>query len=47
MAAGILIGRFLPGVPAFPEKFEYAQISMPIAVLIRIMICPMMMKVDF
>ena len=47
MAAGILIGRFLPGVPAFLERFEYAQVSMPIAVLIWIMIYPMMMKVDF
>lgn len=47
MAAGILIGKFLPGVPAFLGKFEYAQVSMPIAVLIWIMIYPMMMKVDF
>ena len=47
MAAGILIGRYLPGVPDFLGKFEYAQISIPIAVLIWIMIYPMMMKVDF
>jgi ACR3 family arsenite transporter len=47
MAAGILIGRFLPGVPDFLGRFEYAQISIPIAVLIWIMIYPMMMKVDF
>lgn len=47
MAAGILIGRFLPGIPDFLEKFEYAEISMPIAILIWIMIYPMMMKVDF
>ena len=47
MAAGIFIGRFLPEIPAFLEKFEYAQISMPIAILIWIMIYPMMMKVDF
>lgn len=47
MAAGILIGKFLPGVPTFLEKFKYAQISIPIAILIWIMIYPMMMKVDF
>lgn len=47
MAAGILIGKFLPGIPNFLEKFEYAEISMPIAILIWIMIYPMMMKVDF
>lgn len=47
MAAGILLGRFLPGVPSFLGKFEYAHISLPIAILIWIMIYPMMMKVDF
>lgn len=47
MAVGILIGRYLPGVPAFLGEFEYAQISIPIAILIWIMIYPMMMKVDF
>lgn len=47
MAVGILIGKFLPAVPDFLGRFEYAQISIPIAVLIWIMIYPMMMKVDF
>lgn len=47
MIAGILIGKYLPGVPAFLGKFEYAKVSMPIAVLIWLMIYPMMLKVDF
>ncbi len=47
MIAGVLIGRFLPGVPAFLGRFEYEQVSIPIAVLIWLMIYPMMMKVDF
>lgn len=47
MAAGILIGRYLSGVPDVLGLFEYAQISIPIAVLIWVMIYPMMMKVDF
>ena len=47
MAAGILIGQFLPGIPAFLARFEYAQVSIPIAVLIWLMIYPMMLKVDF
>ena len=47
MAAGILIGQFLPGIPAFLGRFEYANVSVPIAILIWIMIYPMMMKVDF
>ena len=47
MVAGVLIGRFLPGIPAFLGKFEYAGVSIPIAVLIWLMIYPMMLKVDF
>lgn len=47
MAAGILIGQFLPGIPAFLEKIQFAQQNIPIAVLIWIMIYPMMMKIDF
>jgi ACR3 family arsenite transporter len=47
MIAGILIGKFLPAVPEFLGKLEYAQVSIPIAVLIWLMIYPMMMKVDF
>lgn len=47
MVAGILIGKYLPGIPAFLGKFEYARVSIPIAILIWLMIYPMMMKVDF
>lgn len=47
MAVGILIGKFLPAIPAFLGRFEYAQVSIPIAILIWLMIFPMMLKVDF
>ena len=47
MVAGVLIGRFLPGIPAFLGRFEYANVSIPIAILIWLMIYPMMLKVDF
>ncbi len=47
MVAGVLIGRFLPGIPAFLGQFEYANVSIPIAILIWLMIYPMMLKVDF
>ncbi|MDK2808374.1 MAG: arsenite transporter [Clostridiales bacterium] len=47
MVAGVLIGKFLPAIPQFLGKFEYANVSIPIAVLIWIMIYPMMLKVDF
>lgn len=47
MFAGVAIGAFLPEVPRFLAKFEYAHVSIPIAILIWLMIYPMMMKVDF
>ena len=47
MVVGVLIGKYLPAIPEFFGKFEYANVSIPTAVLIWIMIYPMMMKVDF
>lgn len=47
MIVGVLIGKFVPAVPTFLAKFEYANVSIPIAFLIWLMIYPMMMKVDF
>jgi ACR3 family arsenite transporter len=44
---GVLIGRFLPFIPNFLSKFEYANVSIPIAILIWMMIFPMMLKIDF
>lgn len=47
MVVGVLIGKFLPVIPNFFDRFEYAEVSIPTAILIWIMIYPMMMKVDF
>ncbi len=47
IVAGVLIGKFIPSFPAFLSRFEYAQVSLPIAVLIWLMIYPMMLKIDF
>jgi ACR3 family arsenite transporter len=47
MAAGVLIGVYLPGIPDFLSRFEYANVSIPVAILIWLMIYPMMLKVDF
>lgn len=47
MIVGVLLGRFIPALPALLAKFEYARISIPMAILIWIMIYPMMLKVDF
>ncbi len=45
--AGIAIGKFLPFIPETLGKYEYANVSIPIAILIWIMIFPMMLKIDF
>lgn len=34
MVIGILIGEYLPGIPAFLNQFEYAKVSVPMAILI-------------
>lgn len=47
MVIGVLIGKFLPSIPAFLNQFEYAKVSIPMAILIWLMIYPMMLKVDF
>ena len=47
IAAGILIGQYIPYVPATLHQFEYANVSIPVAILIWLMIFPMMLKVDF
>lgn len=47
MVVGVLIGKFIPAIPSFLGQFEYAKVSIPIAILIWLMIYPMMMKVDF
>ncbi|HAP57629.1 MAG: ACR3 family arsenite efflux transporter [Sphaerochaeta sp.] len=47
MAAGVLIGVYLPQIPHFLSRFEYANVSIPVAILIWLMIYPMMLKVDF
>lgn len=47
MIIGVSIGHFFSMIPDMLNKFEYAGISIPMAVLIWIMIYPMMIKVDF
>jgi ACR3 family arsenite transporter len=47
MGLGVLIGVFVPQIPAFLGKFEYQNVSLPIAILIWLMIYPMMLKIDF
>lgn len=44
---GVALGQLLPVVPETLSKFEYAQVSIPVAILIWMMIYPMMLKIDF
>jgi arsenite transporter len=44
---GVAIGVIFPQVPDLLGKMEYANVSIPVAVLIWLMIYPMMLKVDF
>lgn len=44
---GIAVGQLLPIIPETLGKWEYANVSIPIVVLIWLMIYPMMLKVDF
>ncbi len=47
IVAGVAIGQWLPAVPETLARFEYAQVSLPVAVLIWAMIFPMMVQIDF
>ncbi len=45
--AGVIIGRIWPAFPNTLSQWEYAQVSIPVAVLIWFMIYPMMVEIDF
>lgn len=47
IAIGIGIGKWLPAIPMTLGKFEYYNVSLPVAILIWLMIYPMMLKIDF
>lgn len=47
IVVGVLIGVYLPQIPETLDKFTYAQVSIPVAILIWLMIYPMMLKIDF
>ncbi|WIV10460.1 ACR3 family arsenite efflux transporter [Proteiniborus sp. MB09-C3] len=47
MIIGVFIGVYRPSIPEFLSRFEYASVSIPVAILIWLMIYPMMLKVDF
>lgn len=47
IVAGVAIGQLIPAFPQTLSRFEYAQVSIPVAILIWLMIYPMMLKIDF
>nr|WP_163502527.1 ACR3 family arsenite efflux transporter [Halomonas socia] len=47
IVAGILLGQFAPAMPEALSRFEVAQVSIPVAILIWAMIFPMMLQIDF
>lgn len=47
MVIGVLLGHFASAISEFLNQFEYAKVSIPMAILIWVMIYPMMLKVDF
>jgi arsenite transporter len=47
MVAGVALGQLLPAVPETLSRFTYAQVNIPVAILIWLMIYPMMVQVDF
>jgi len=46
IAAGIVLGHFLPGFFQGLGRIEVARINLPVAVLIWLMIIPMLLKID-
>jgi arsenite transporter len=47
IAAGVALGQWWPALPATLQRFTYAEVSIPIAILIWLMIFPMMLQIDF
>ena len=43
---GVAIGQWIPAVPDTLAEFEYASVSIPVAILIWAMILPMMLQID-
>ncbi len=44
---GVAIGQLFPAFPELLSRFEYSQVSIPVAILIWLMIYPMMVQIDF
>jgi ACR3 family arsenite transporter len=47
IVAGIVLGQLLPGPIQAIGRMEFAQVNLPVGLLIWVMIVPMLLKVDF
>lgn len=47
IVVGILLGRAFPGVFQAIARLEFAQVNIPVGILIWVMIIPMLIKIDF
>ncbi|SOZ39848.1 ACR3 family arsenite efflux transporter [Cupriavidus neocaledonicus] len=47
IVAGIALGQVLPGFFQAIGRMEYAQVNLPVGLLIWVMIIPMLVKIDF
>jgi ACR3 family arsenite transporter len=47
IVAGILLGQWFPAAFQALGRIEYAQVNLPVGLLIWVMIVPMLMKIDF
>ncbi len=47
IVAGVVLGQTLPGLFQTIGRMEYAQVNLPVGLLIWVMIIPMLVKVDF
>jgi len=46
IVVGVALGQWLPQIPETLSRYEYANVSIPVAILIWAMIFPMMVQVD-
>lgn len=47
IVVGVAIGQLVPAIPDTLTQFTYAEVNIPIAILIWFMIYPMMVQIDF
>jgi ACR3 family arsenite transporter len=47
IAAGVFLGRLLPGLFEALGRLELARVNLPVGVLIWVMIIPMLLRIDF